>query len=129
VVADYLTHMVMQAQQHSLISGLISHLIPNGVAILHFIDDTIMCLENDMEKARNVKLMLYIFEQMSDLNINFEKSEIILVGGDNNLAIGYAEIFNCQIGLFPIKYLGVPVSPSRLRVADWKNLEEKHDKN
>jgi hypothetical protein len=80
VVADYLTHMVMQAQQHSLISGLISHLIPNGVAILHFIDDTIMCLENDMEKARNVKLMLYIFEQMSDLNINFEKSEIILVG-------------------------------------------------
>jgi hypothetical protein len=41
-----------------------------------------------MEKARNVKLMLYIFEQMSDLNINFEKSEIILVGGDNNLAIG-----------------------------------------
>jgi hypothetical protein len=88
VVADCLTHMVMQAQQHSLISGLISHLIPNGVAILQFIDDTIMCLENDMEKARNVKLMLYIFEQMSDLNINFEKSEIILVGGDNNLAIG-----------------------------------------
>jgi hypothetical protein len=84
----------------TLISGLISHLIPNGVAILQYTDDTIMCLKNDMEKVRNVKLMLYIFEQMSGLKINFEKSEIILVvvvvgGGDNTLAIGYAEIFNC----------------------------------
>jgi hypothetical protein len=50
-------------------------------------------------------------------------------GGDNTLASGYAEIFNFQIGLFPIKYLGVPVSPGRLRVANWKNLEEKHTKS
>jgi hypothetical protein len=46
--------------------------------------------------------------------------------GDNNLAIGYTKIFNCQIGLFPIKYLWVLVSPSRLRVANWNKLEEKH---
>jgi hypothetical protein len=55
VVVDCLTHMVMQAQQHLMISGLISHLIPNGVAILQYANDTIMCLENDMKKARNVK--------------------------------------------------------------------------
>jgi hypothetical protein len=30
------------------------------------------------------------------------------------LASEYAEIFNCQVGLFPIKYLGVPISPSKL---------------
>jgi hypothetical protein len=83
---------------------------------------------NDMVKARNVKLMLYIFEKMSGLKISFEKSEIILVGGDNNLATTYADVFNCQIGLFPIKYLGVPVSPSRLRVTDWQKLELKHAK-
>ena len=33
--------------------------------------------------------------------------------------------FNCQIGQFPIKYLGVPVSPSRLHVADWQPLIDK----
>jgi hypothetical protein len=81
-----------------------------------------------MEKARNVKLLLYIFEQMSGLKINFEKSELILVGGDNDLAKEYAEVFNCQVGLFPIKYLGVLVSPSRLKVVDWLKLEEKHAK-
>jgi hypothetical protein len=48
---------------------------------------------------------------------------------DNTLAIGYAEIFNCQIGLFPIKYLGVHVSPGRLRVADWKNWKRNMTKS
>jgi hypothetical protein len=120
--------MVIKTQSNARISGLIPHLIPNGVAILQYVDDTIMCLENDMEKARNVKLLLYIFEHMSGLKINFEKSELIMVGGDNGLANEYAEVFNCQVGLFPIKYLGAPVSPSRLKVADWLKLEEKHAK-
>jgi hypothetical protein len=48
---------------------------------------TQLCLENNMEKERNVKLLLYIYEQMSGLNINFEKSEVLLIGGDNNLAL------------------------------------------
>jgi hypothetical protein len=32
------------------------------------------------------------------------------------------------VGLFPIKYLGVPVSTSRLKVVVWLKLEEKHAK-
>lgn len=51
-----------------------------------------------------------------------------MVNGDNTLAKEYAEIFNCQVGLFPIKYLGVPISPSWLHVADWIPLYEKNGK-
>jgi hypothetical protein len=65
---------------------------------------------------------------MSGLKINFEKSELFLVGGHNNIAQEYADVFNCQVGLFPINYIDVPVSPSRLKVADWLKLEEKHAK-
>jgi hypothetical protein len=101
--------MVLKPQYNFLITGSVPYMITNDVAVLQYADDTVMCLENDMVKAINVKLMLYIFEQMFGLNINFEKSEIILVG-DNNLVVAYAEVFNCQIGLFSIKYLGVPVS-------------------
>jgi hypothetical protein len=32
------------------------------------------------------------------------------------------------VRLFSIKYLGVPVFPSRLKVIDWLKLEEKHSK-
>ena len=44
------------------------------------------------------------------------------------LILGYAGIFNCQVGSFPIKYLGVPVSPSRLHISDWLPLIEKSSK-
>jgi hypothetical protein len=53
-----------------------------------------------MEKARNVKLILYLLEHMFGLKINFDKSEIILIGGDNNLATQYADLFNCQVDFF-----------------------------
>jgi hypothetical protein len=48
----------------------VPHLIPKGVAILQYADDTILCLQNDLVKARNVKLILYLYEQMSGLKIN-----------------------------------------------------------
>jgi len=75
-----------------------------------------------------MKLLLYMYELMSGLKINFNKSEVILIYGDDELCLTYAEIFNCQVGKFPIKYLGVPVSPSRLHVADWTQLVEKNEK-
>ena len=37
-------------------------------------------------------------------------------------------MFNCSMGEWPIKYLGVPVSGSRLHISDWRPLVEKIDK-
>jgi hypothetical protein len=84
-----------------------------------------MCLDHDVEKARNVKLLLYVFEQLSGLKINFDKSELLLLGGDSDIAVSYAKNFNCQVGVFPLKYLRIPISASRLHVIDWLKLEEK----
>jgi hypothetical protein len=120
--------MVYRAQQNFLVTGRISNLIPNGIAILQYVDDTILCMEDDEEKARNIKLLLYMYEQMDGLKINFEKSKILLVGGDNELAVKYVDLFNCQVGMFPIRYLGVPIATSRLHVVDWARMEEKADK-
>jgi hypothetical protein len=65
--------MILKAQSNGLIIGLIDHLIPQGIAIMQHADDTILYLKHDLNKARNVKLLLYLFEQMSGLKINFEK--------------------------------------------------------
>jgi putative cell wall-binding protein len=55
---------------------------------------------------------------MFSLKINFEKSAVILVGGDNSLSLEYADTFNCQIGIFLVRYLGVPISSGRLHAVD-----------
>jgi mannosylglycoprotein endo-beta-mannosidase len=34
-------------------------------------------------------------------------------------------VMNCSTGVWPIKYLGVPVAGSRLHVSDWVSLVEK----
>ena len=124
-VADYLARMVRQAQSHNLLCGLADHLIDKGVAILQYADDTILCIKDDTEMATNLKLLLHLYELMSGLKINFDKSEVTMIHGDDSRQLVFAEIFNCQTGSFPIKYLGVPVSPGRLHVKDWLSLEEK----
>jgi hypothetical protein len=125
IVADCLTKMILRAQDNGLITRLSENLIPKGVAILQYADDTIVSLEDNIENTRNVNLLLCMYEQMTGLKINFEKSEIVLIGGDNNVALFYSQIFNCYIGLFSIKYLGVPISPSRLHVINRARSEDK----
>jgi len=43
-------------------------------------------------------------------------------------SLNYSEMFNCVIGEWPIKYLGIPVSGSRLHVGDWTPLIDKISK-
>lgn len=96
-----------------MITGLISHIVPKGVSILQYADDTIIFLKYDLEGAMHTKLLLYLFEMLAGFKINFNKSEVLMVNDDESWGPQYADIFNCQIGLFPIKYFGVPISPSR----------------
>jgi hypothetical protein len=120
--------LIHKAQENNLITGLISHIIPKGVAILQYADDTILFLKHDLNGATHMKLLLYLFEMLAGLKIIFNKSEILMINDEENWGQQYAEIFNCQVGLFPIKYLGVPVSPNKLKVSDWLPLIEKRNK-
>ena len=54
---------------------------------------------------------------MSGLKMNFEKSELMMIIEDN-IEQQYAEMFNCQQGNWPIKYLGVPISARRCTVQE-----------
>jgi hypothetical protein len=92
---------------------------------MQYADDTVLCISHDSENALNLKLLLYLFELMSGLKINYQKSEIFLVGGDNNTAEFYSSLFGCQVGTFPMKYLGVPVTFRNLRVSDLDPLDQK----
>ena len=125
MAVEALSKMIRNAQEEGLLTGLAPDLISGGVAILQYADDTVICLEHNREAAINLKLLLYIFELMSGLKINFLKSEILCVGGDDGLLTFYSDLFNCQIGHFPMRYLGVPVSFTTLRALDWSFVDDK----
>jgi hypothetical protein len=61
---------------------------------------------------------------MSGLKFNFQISEIFLIGGDNEIANEYSSMFGCQVGTFPMKYLGMPVSFRCLKNSDLQFIDE-----
>ena len=89
-----------------MLTGLADNLIQHGVAILQYANDTIICLKENLENARNMKILLYLYELMSGLKINFSKSEVIILNGDEQKSLQYANLFNCQIGGIPLKIPG-----------------------
>jgi hypothetical protein len=60
---------------------------------------------------------------MSGLKINFLKSEIFTIGGDNEIASFHADMFGCKVGSLPMKYLGVPISSTSFKNSYWDVLD------
>jgi hypothetical protein len=51
---------------------------------------------------------------MFGLEINFHKSEILVVWASKEESAKIANCFNYKEGMFPLKYLGIPVSSNKL---------------
>ena len=107
---------------------MVLRLVDGGLSILQYADDTILFMEHDMEKEKNLKLILSAFEQLSRLKIKFHKSELLCFGDAQDKASQYAELFGCGLGQFPISYLGIPIHFRRLTIAQWKHVEERLQK-
>jgi hypothetical protein len=101
-VADMLAIMIELAKLDGQIQGVIPHLVYGGLSIIQYAKDTILFMEHDLEKARNLKLILAAFEQLSVLKINFHKSELFCFGDARDAASQYADLFGCGQGQFPI---------------------------
>jgi predicted AlkP superfamily pyrophosphatase or phosphodiesterase len=83
----------MRAARLNLISGLLSQAKSGGNISLQYADDTLLFLENDLDKAANLKWLLVYFEQLSGMKINYDKSDLLVVGVDEDRANEFARIF------------------------------------
>jgi hypothetical protein len=91
------------------------------------VDDTIIFLEHDLEKALNKKLVLCIFEQLSGLKINSHKSEIYCFEKAKEVENYYKQLFGCESGTFPFNYLGIPIHFRKLKNGEWKPVEDRFE--
>ena len=69
IVADMLSIFIKRATNQGQLEGVAPHLIDGGLSILQYADDTILFMDDDLEKARNMKLLLCAFDQISGLKI------------------------------------------------------------
>lgn len=118
-VADAFSCMLSRAARCGHIAPVVSHLLPEGVSHLQYADDTIILVEMDDTCIANLKFILFSFEAVSGLKINFAKSEVLVTGVDEAEALQVARLLNCSLGSFPFKYLGLPISPGVLHAKDF----------
>ena len=120
--------LIGRAKQHGQVEGLVPHLVDGGVYILQYADDTILFMDHDIAKARNMKLILCLFEQLSGLKINFHKSELFCFGKAEDEQDTYRQLFGCELGSLPFSYLGILIHRHKLSNKEWKCIEERIEK-
>jgi hypothetical protein len=116
LVSDALTVMLENAKKSGQIKGLMRHLIEGGITHLQYADDTVIFMEMEEQTVVNVKFLLYCFENMSGLKINYQKSEVYVRGCTKEEEIKVVEMLNCNVGLLPMKYLGVMIHNRHMTV-------------
>ena len=117
--------MLTKARKHGLIRGVVPHLVHGGLTHLQCADDTVILVEGDRESIKNIKFLLYYFEWMSDMKINYHKSEVVTFGYELQEQQTIANWLNCKVGKMPMQYLGFPIHNKALYSDAFKSILDK----
>ncbi|XP_039144849.1 uncharacterized protein LOC120282161 [Dioscorea cayenensis subsp. rotundata] len=125
LVVDVLSSMF----NHALNTGIL-HGIPlggSGVKMCHlqYADDLLVMSTGGAEDLRIIKLILYVFEGLSGLAINSEKTCLYTSQKNLEPQAFLARTLHCSVGVLPLTYLGIPISGGKPRKQDWDILINK----
>ena len=76
----------------------------------------------------HLKFLLYCFEWMSGLKINYHKSEVYVLGVDTEEANKVTNIFDCKLAHLPMTYLGILVGDRHIGTKAADNVINKLNK-
>jgi retron-type reverse transcriptase len=62
IVVDVLAILISRAKEADHIRGVVPHLVDEGLSVLQYVDDTVIFMDTDLERAKNTKLLLCAFE-------------------------------------------------------------------
>ncbi|XP_024989226.1 uncharacterized protein LOC112523778 [Cynara cardunculus var. scolymus] len=89
---------------------------------LCFADDLFVFTKGDVLSVEVLKKALFLFQSRSRLAPSLEKSEIYFGNVPPNIKEAILECLPFKLGLFPVRYLGVPLSQARLKLCDYAPL-------
>ncbi|WVZ63113.1 hypothetical protein U9M48_012776 [Paspalum notatum var. saurae] len=80
LVGEGLAEILRTTEEKMIARGLIPELIDGGLTHLRYADDTILFLHYTEEEIKIFKFLLFCSEEMSRIIINYNKSEVFIVG-------------------------------------------------
>jgi hypothetical protein len=82
-------------------------------------------IDGSEQSIQTLKLIIYCFEWLIGLKINFHKSEVFVFGMPQLEKERKANMLNCVLGSLPMKYLGIPVSDVHLGMGAFSPILQK----
>lgn len=120
---------VLSSMFNHILDSHILHGVPlerfGNLCHLQYVDDLIILLAGESKDLRNIKLILFLFEGISRLAINFSKT--CLFPRELRVSPSLVDLatLNCSTNVLPISYLGIPIAGRRSRRQDWEFLIQK----
>ena len=126
VVMEAISKMMDKAMTEGLFFGFsVGTSIGNYLQVTHllFADDKLVMCDADIDQMF-LCLILSWFEIVSELKINLDNSELVLVGLVPNFEM-LVDALGCKQGSLPMKYLGLPLGAKLKDKAIWNPIIEK----
>ncbi|KAM2004953.1 hypothetical protein FF1_000090 [Malus domestica] len=125
LVVDVLSRMIEKAQGNHLIKGLRVGVDNVEISHLQFADDTIFFLNGHEENWNNLLLLLDLFGKVSGLKINKTKCSLVGINSDCEKIYRLASSWGCEVGAWPMSYLGLPLGGKPKSIKFWDPVVEK----
>jgi len=97
--------------------------------VLQYADDTLIFLNCSNDAIAQTKHILHLFELATELSINYHKTTFLPIAINPGRAKELADSFGTTVSTFPQTYLGLPLSPTKVTVADCLPLLSPCDKH
>ena len=69
-----------------------------------------------------MRVVLLLFKSLSDLKVNFSKSQLVGVNVAGSWLSEAARLLQCRVGSLPFVYLGLPIGGSTRRQSFWEPI-------
>jgi hypothetical protein len=94
------------------------------VSHLQFTDDTLLVGVKSWANVRALRAVLFLFEAMSGLKVNFHKSLLVGVNVSDSWLNEAAFVLGCKVGKVPFLYLGLPIGGDPMRLVFWEPVSD-----
>ncbi|GAU22997.1 hypothetical protein TSUD_98260 [Trifolium subterraneum] len=107
-------------QSNSFTGYSIGTVSPVVVSHLQFADDTLLLGVRSWANVRALWAVLMLFEVVSGLRVNFNKSMLVGVNIADSWLIEAASVLGCRVGTMTFMYLGLPIGGDPRRLSFWE---------
>lgn len=113
LVADLLQSIINETYRRNLLLHPIHNSFVGDYPIVQYADDTLIIMPGDAVQLMTLKGLLRTFADSTGLKVNYDKSFLVPLNIDHDMAVHLAATLGCQVGTMPFTYLGLPLGTTK----------------